>query len=124
MHRFLFILLILVLSGRPAAAANVSGRYLDRGGNEIHLQLLVERPAPAAFIVIQKMPRGTQLLSATPPPSNDSGPVVKWLFKRPRPGSYLVRMHFSTPLSVHQIEGTISYRHPENGSPVLTRIQE
>lgn len=124
MHRFLFILLVLTFAPLPVAAANISGRYLDRGSNEIHLQLTVKPPAPAAFIVIQKIPRGTRLISSSPPPSNGAGPIIKWLFKRPRPGSYLVRMQFSDPISVHQIEGTISYRHPGNGSPVLTRIQD
>jgi hypothetical protein len=130
MRRFLCILPVLLLGVGSAMAANVtnvanvSGRYLDSGSSDIRLQLTVERPAPAAFIVIQKIPRGTQLLAAAPPPSSGAGPVIKWLFKRPRPGSFLVRMQFSQPVSVHQMEGTISYRHPGNGSPVLTRIGE
>ena len=124
MHRFLCLLLVLLPGVGPALAANVSGRYLDGGTSDIRLQLTVGRPAPTAFIVIQKIPRGTELLSATPPPASGAGPVVKWLFKRPRPGSFLVRMQFSGPLSVRQMEGTISYRHPGNGTPVLTRIGE
>jgi hypothetical protein len=124
MRRFLFLFLALALCTGKIAAAEVSGRYLDNGSTDIRLLLTIQPPAPAAFIVTHRVPGGTQLLAAAPAPVSEAGPVVKWLFKRPRPGSILVRMHFSQPVAASRLQGTISYRHPENGAVVLTRIKE
>lgn len=90
----------------------------------VSLHITVYRPAPAAFIVIQKMAPGLSLVSATPPPigGGQGQSAVKWLFKRPRPGQIVVQMQFHQRIELSQLEGSISYRHPDNGSIVLSRI--
>nr|WP_321465589.1 hypothetical protein [uncultured Desulfobulbus sp.] len=127
MVRLAIILITLSLFASPALAdSQVRGRYVAGLENGVSLLIEVQRPAPAAFIVMQKMPRGLSLVAATPPPvgGNYGNAAVKWLFKRPRPGQMEVQMQFAGPVRPSQLEGSISYRHPENGSLVLTRIEQ
>lgn len=126
MVRLVIILSTLLLVVSPAwAEALVQGRYVAGGDTTVLLHITVQRPAPVAFIVMQKMAPGLSLLEATPPPVG--GPqgrtTVKWLFKRPSPGQFVVNMQFGQPVAPGQLEGSISYRHPGNGSFVLSRIE-
>lgn len=125
MIRLALILGSLMLTALPAlAGSEVIGRYVPGQDNTVSLHITVQRPAPAAFIVLQKMDRGLSLIAASPPPmgGNEGGSAVKWLFKRPRPGQFVVNMQFAQPVLLNQLEGTIRYRHPEDGSLVLSRI--
>jgi len=127
MVRLAIILMTVCLLACPTLAdSQVRGRYVAGLDNGVSLLIEVQRPAPAAFIVMQKMPRGLSLVAATPPPvgGNYRNSSVKWLFKRPRPGQLEVHMQFSGPIPPKQLEGSISYRHPENGSLVFTRIEQ
>ncbi|MGD9946861.1 MAG: hypothetical protein AB7U29_00110 [Desulfobulbus sp.] len=121
------VLIALLLVAAPALAESlVQGRYVAEQENSVSLQITVQHPAPAAFIIIQKMARGLSLVTATPPPvgGRQDGTAVKWFFKRPRSGQFVVNMQFAQPVTLNQLEGSISYRHPETGSLVLSRIRE
>ncbi|MDD2466967.1 MAG: hypothetical protein PHI97_23475 [Desulfobulbus sp.] len=126
MVRFVLLLSFLLTASPTLAASQVAGRYIPGQDNTIALHITVQRPAPAAFIVLQKMGPGLSLVAATPPPVGEhrGGSAVKWLFKRPRPGQLVVKMQFDQPVAPSQLEGSISYRQPENGSMVLSRIGE
>jgi len=126
MVRLGIILIALLLSCPALADSQVSGRYVAGRDNTVVLYIRVQHPAPAAFIVMQKMDPGLSLVSATPPPIGGSPgkSALKWLFKRPRPGQFVVNMQFGQPVSLRQIEGSISYRHPGTGSIMLSRIGE
>ena len=126
MVRLVLILITFFLPANLAQAdSQVRGRYIAGQENRVSLHISVHQPVPAAFIVIQKMAPGVSLIAATPPPIGRQGDsAVKWLFKRPRPGQLVVNMQFAQPVALNQLEGSISYRHPENGSLVLSSIGE
>jgi len=124
--RFFFALIVLTLTLERADAAEggVAGRYMAGGGSDVRLLVTIQKPVPAAFIVVQQIPPGVRMTSASPAPSGfvrDSG-AVKWLVKRPRPGSVILSMQLSGQVAENQLHGEISYRHPENGSLVVRRI--
>jgi uncharacterized protein (DUF58 family) len=116
--------LLLAAAATGRAETNVAGRYLSGGGSDVRMLLTVEKPPPAAFIVLQKIPPGTKMTSASPAPSGfqQDGATVKWLFKRPRPGSMILSMQLTRQVPEDQLEGEISYRHPRNGSLVVRKI--
>ena len=122
------ILLALIFGGMAAAESGVVGRYLAGGGSDVQMLLTIQKPAPAAFIVLQQIPPGVKMTSASPAPSLASrsafsaGSTVKWLVKRPRPGSLILSMQLSRQVAEEQLQGEISYRHPENGSLVVRKI--
>ena len=118
------ILLALIFGGMAAAESGVVGRYLAGGGSDVQMLLTIQKPAPAAFIVLQQIPRGVKMTSASPAPSGfvQDGATVKWLVKRPRPGSLILSMQLSRQVAEEQLQGEISYRHPENGSLVVRKI--
>lgn len=125
MIRLVLIVGSLILTALPAVGGSeVIGRYVPGQDNTVVLQITVQRPAPAAFIVLQTMDSGLSLIAASPPPmgGNPGGSSVKWLFKRPRPGQLVVNMQFAQPVELNQLEGTIRYRHPQDGSLVFSRI--
>ncbi len=127
MVRLVLILTALLLAVSPALAEPlVQGRYFAGQGNAIVLHITVQRPAPLAFIVMQKMAPGLSLIGATPSPVGgpQGGQTVKWLFKRPNPGPLMVNMQFGQSVAPGQLKGSISYRHPVNGSLVLSRIAD
>ena len=50
------------------------------------------------------------------------GTAVKWLFKRPLPGSTIVTLQLSRQVPESQLVGEISYRHPKSGAFVTRKI--
>lgn len=100
------------------AQADVSGSY-QSAGTDVRIQIRVSNPAPMAFIVLQYLPKGVKLLSASPGPSGKGG-QVKWLFKHPRPGVTTISMKLSKPVQKQQLRGEIRFRQAK-GSAMITR---
>lgn len=127
MKKLLFccLVMLLVSTTQVLAETSVHGRYLSAQGKKVQVQLTVSQPPPAAFIVLQRIPAGVQLLSADPEPSGfDKGSsAVKWLFKGPHPGSLRITMHLSQPVAAHSVSGEIRYRDPGSGKMMTRRIK-
>ena len=119
--RLLAMLVLLVVAASPAEAG-VSGRYLAGGGSDVRMLLTIDKPAPTAFIVLQQLPAGVQMTSASPEPAPQEGTAVKWLFKRQPPGSMIITLQLSHQVPETLLVGEISYRHPANGALVTTTI--
>ena len=119
----LLVLLVLLVPVTGRAESGVAGRYLAGGGSDVRILLTIDHPAPKAFIVLQQIPEGVQMTSASPAPSGmQEGTAVKWLFKRPLPGSTIVTLQLSRQVPESQLVGEISYRHPKSGAFVTRKI--
>lgn len=112
---FLFAFLCLLFALPLHAETNVSGRYGGQG-TQVTIQLSVAAPPPMAFIVLQQLPAGVQLVHASPAPSGMNDQQIKWLFKHPHPGGATISMQLSKPVAVHQLRGEIRFRHPKSGN--------
>lgn len=107
------------------AKTDVSGSYKQGGGQHVTIKIKVSEPPPMAFIVLQHVPKGVQLLSADPRPSGkgNGASSVKWLFKHARPGKHILKMHFSKPVDPKQLSGEIRFRHPKSGVMITRKIR-
>ena len=121
-----WLILLLGLGLTPSAMADtdVTGRYLAGGGSDVQILLTIQEPPPAAFIVQQQIPQGVKMTAADPAPSGlqQEGGVIKWLFKRPQPGSVILTLQLSKQVMESQLAGEISYRHPRSGTLIIRKI--
>lgn len=103
----------------------VRWRYLAAAGQEIRLQLEIGSPPPASIIVIQHLPAGLDIESATPPlqkfTSNQG--EAKWLLKKPHPGVFAVVMRLNRPVQDGEVSGEVRYMSPATGNMVVMPVQ-
>ncbi|MBM9538083.1 hypothetical protein [Desulfobulbus alkaliphilus] len=113
------LFIVLAFAGTSWAQTDVSGRYLAGGGHDVRIQLTIQTPPPAAFIVLQHIPPGVTIVDVSPRPSGfqPGAGTVKWFFRRPAPGTMTLLLRFSHPVALNRLAGEISYRHP--GSEAL-----
>ncbi len=117
----LFLALFLLLTAMPmplrAGEALVSGQYLSRGGQDLQLRITVAGPAPSTLIVIQNLPPGTTIETASPAfhQYDANKGEVKWLLTKVSPGSYLLSLRLSRPVPEGAISGEIRYKDPASG---------
>ena len=117
----LIFLALFVLLALPtplcAAGALVSGQYLSATGQDIQLQITVASPAPTTLIVVQNLPAGTVIETASPAfHQHDAGKgEVKWLLTQVKPGRYVLNLHLSRPMFPGGISGEIRYKEPASG---------
>ena len=118
------VLICLGLVCPALAETDVTGRYLAGGGSDVQILLTIQEPPPAAFIVQQQIPQGVKMTAADPAPSGlqQEGGVIKWLFKRPQPGSVILTLQLSKQVMESQLAGEISYRHPRSGALITRKI--
>lgn len=123
-YRHLCMILFLLLFFVPSVHAdtNVSGKY-GGGGSKVTIKLSVASPPPAAFIVLQQLPTGVQLVGASPQPAGVSGQQVKWFIKHPNAGGSSISMQLSQSVSTKQLRGQIRFKHPRTGKMLTGRIQ-
>ena len=121
-HIYLLFFLVIVFVAPLQAGTNVSGSYAG-GGTQVKIKLSVGAPPPAAFIVLQQLPSGVKLVSASPAPAGANGKQIKWLFKHPRSGGASISMKLSKPVAVNQLQGEIRFQHPKNGKMFTQRIR-
>jgi hypothetical protein len=124
--RLLFLALLLLgcfPMSLSAGEALVSGQYLSAAGQNIQLQITVASPAPSTLIVIQNLPAGTAIETASPAFNQyDAGTgEVKWLLTRVKPGGYTVSLRLARSASPGGISGEIRYKDPASGK--MTRLQ-
>ncbi|PIE66447.1 MAG: hypothetical protein CSA26_00825 [Desulfobacterales bacterium] len=100
------------------AGGDVSGSY-QSAGTDVRIQIQVSNPAPMAFIVLQHLPKGVKLVSASPKPLG-KGKQVKWLFKHARPGVTTISMKLSKPVEKQQLKGEIRFRQAK-GSAMISK---
>lgn len=116
---FLALLLLVSLPTSPLCAGEplVSGQYLNGAGHDIQLRITVASPSPSTLIVIQKLPAGTVIESASPAYHQyDAGKgEVKWLLTHVSPGRYILSLRLSHPLAAGGINGEIRYKDPASG---------
>ncbi len=123
-RHYTFLLLFLFVISIPSlhAETSVSGSY-GGGGTKVNINLSVGSPPPAAFIVLQRLPSGVQLVNASPAPAGANSQQIKWLFKHPRSGGTSIRMQLSQPVAVEALQGEIRFQHPKNGQMFSQRIR-
>jgi hypothetical protein len=124
------MLFILLLSGifslRPEALAadNVRGRYLEKAGAKIRIELEVTAPAPALVIVLQILPVGVQVVESAPASKlADPGQgQVKWLLSGLAAGKHQLELKLDRPVAAQAGGGEIRYRNPADGNMVARPI--
>lgn len=118
------LLVFLAVTGTAWAQADVTGRYLAGSDNDVRIQLTIQSPPPAAFIVLQHIPPGVTIVDVSPRPAGfqQGGGTVKWLFKRPGPGVMTLLLRFSQPVALNRLAGEVSYRHPGSDALITTKI--
>lgn len=123
----LFCLLLAGVFVAPAeagAAASVRGRYLDKAGAKIRIELEVALPVPALVIVLQSLPAGVQVIVARPE-SKLADPglgQVKWLLSGLSAGRHLLELELDRPAAAQAGGGEIRYRNPADGNMVSIPI--
>lgn len=118
------LLVFLAVAGMAWAQTEVTGRYLAGNGNDVRIQLSIQSPPPAAFIVLQHIPPGVTVVDVSPRPSGfqQGGGTVKWFFKRPGPGTMTLLLRFSQPVALNRLAGEVSYRHPGSDALITRSI--
>lgn len=116
-------LLLLPLLAR--AEELVRCRYLAAAGQEIRLQLEIGSPSPASIIVIQHLPAGLDIESATPPLQKFTAKQgeAKWLLKKPQPGVLAVVMRLNRPVQGGEVSGEVRYMSPATGAMVVMPVR-
>lgn len=124
----LFVALLLLVSlPMPLCAGEglVGGQYLSAAGQDIQLLITVGSPAPTTLIVIQNLPSGTVVDSASPAFNQyDAGKgEVKWLLTHVNPGRYTVSLRLQHPVVSGRISGDIRYKDPGSGRMINLRVR-
>ena len=120
----LLVFTILLVATHAFAETEVTGRYLAGGGSDVQILLTIQSPPPAAFIVLQQIPSDVKVLSATPAPAGlqQEGGTIKWLFKRPQPGSIILTLQLSKQVPDNLLMGEVSYSHPRSRAIIKHKI--
>jgi hypothetical protein len=96
-----------------AGESEITARYSQPRGTKIKWSITIPNPPPAAVIVIQSIPPGTDILSASPAYSSfDKGSgTVKWLLSGVHPGKVVMKMSLSQPIRQKgEIHGRIIFQ--------------
>lgn len=124
----LFVALLLLVSlpmPLRAGDALVGGQYQSAAGQDIQLLVTVGSPAPTTLIVIQNLPPGTVVDSASPAFNQyDAGKgEVKWLLTHVNPGRYTINLRLQHPVVSGRISGDIRYKDPGSGRMITLRVR-
>ena len=94
----------------------VTGRYSTSSGTEIVFILTIGSSAPAGLIVEQHLEPGNNITGTSPGARKiDNNGIVKWLFRKTKPGRYTLTTRLAQPLK-GKIQTTIRYRAPGSGA--------
>ena len=119
------VALVLTLSIPPTTYGSepVAARYNRVAGDTVNLRIEVGKPSPSSLILEQYLPRGTKMVSCSPPArQTGDGRVVKWLFKSVSPGAIDVQMQVSPAASARNVSGVVRYRMPGGGGMREIRV--
>ena len=112
---FLFLIFFFLIGATlPATAGQeITARYSQPRGKKIAWSINIPNPPPAAVIVIQTIPPGTDILSSAPAHSSydKKTGTVKWLLSGVRPGTFVMKMKLSAPIRKKgEIHGKIIFQ--------------
>ena len=94
----------------------VTGRYSASSGTEIVFILTIGSSSPAGLIVEQHLQPGNSIIGTSPGARKiDNNGIVKWLFRKTKPGRYTLTTRLARPLK-GKIRTTIRYRAPGSGT--------
>ena len=117
------VLGVAVLSLPPMAGAQqeIAGRY-KLSGAEIQYTITIPQQRPAAVIVVQYLPPGTEILQATPQYSSYDGAtgIAKWLFIDAQPGPLRLRITLARPLDNRDIQAEVLFKDQSGTSSTFT----
>jgi hypothetical protein len=100
----------------------VNGRYSTSSGTEIVFILTIGSSAPAGLIVEQHLEPGNSIIGTSPGARKiDNNGIVKWLFRKTKPGQYTLTTRLGQPLK-GKIHTTIRYRAPGSGTLIAKTI--
>ena len=108
----LFIVTCLTSFGF-AGNDEIRARYSQPRGTKIKWSITIPNPPPAAVIVIQSIPSGTDILSSSPAYSSfdKKTGTVKWLLSGVNPGTVVMKMKLSKPIRKKgEIHGKIIFQ--------------
>ncbi len=109
-----FVFFFLIGVALPAASAGeITARYRQPRGKKITWSINIPNPPPAAVIVIQTIPPGTEIVSSAPAYStyDKKTGTAKWLLSGVRPGAFVMKMKLSAPIRKKgQIHGKIIFQ--------------
>ena len=132
-HRFLlirasfaFILGAIIAAGgsvsSPAwAQQEIAGRYKLKGAEIVHT-ITIPAQRPAAVIVVQYLPPGTEILQTTPQYSSYDGATgtLKWLFIDAQPGPLQLRVTLARPVDSRDIHAEVLFKDQTGASSTYT----
>lgn len=120
-----FLLFVFGLASAGQGAEIIKGQYVSKTATSFVLEIQVGRPAPANLIVIQRLPPGTAINNASPPPNkyNKRKGVVRWLLRNVRPGSLQIRLDLQDRVNPGQVRAEIRCKNPVSKKLVTTRVQ-
>ena len=112
---------VLSLSSPVWAQQEVAGRYKLKGAEIVHT-ITIPPQRPAAVIVVQYLPPGTEILQTTPQYSSYDGVTgtLKWLFIDAQPGPLQLRISLSRPVASHDIRAEVLFKDQSGTSSTYT----
>lgn len=113
----MFVVILFILASPFVAAADelVSGRYLRAEGKEIKVELKIGSPAPASVIVVQKLPKGTGVISSSPKVKNynPAKGKAKWLLSKVSSGKMTISMTLDRAIAKGEVSGEVRCRNTD-----------
>ncbi|MDL1959606.1 MAG: hypothetical protein LWX01_08620 [Deltaproteobacteria bacterium] len=119
---FVGTLLLAIFPMKVYAGDLVSARYITSEGQKIVMELEIQSPAPNTVIVIQHLPKGTDIKQSHPPfdKYNPKHGEAKWLLKKVKPGTLRISMEIAGSVRSGEVKGEIRYKNPSTGT--MSRI--
>lgn len=116
-----FVAPVLSLSAPAWAQQEIAGRYKLKGTEIVHT-ITIPPQRPAAVIVVQYLPPGTEILQTIPQHSSYDGATgtLKWLFIDAQPGPLQLRITLSRPVASHDIRAEVLFKDQSGTSSTYT----
>jgi|GEM_PF-2990521 len=108
----------------PPAGANegVVCRYLKAQGREIIIEVAVTPPSPSSLIIVQQLPKGVRIVSASPPVKkfDINRNQARWLIMAVKTPTTRIRFRLDKAVEPSELSGEARYKDPVTGS--MTRM--
>ncbi len=122
---FLFFFFFICCAPITATGQEITARYSQPRGTKIKWSITIPNPPPDAVIVLQNIPPGTDIVSATPAYSSyeKKTGTIKWLLSGVRPGTFVMKMKLSAPIRKKgEIHGKIIFQDQSAGATASTSM--
>ena len=116
-----FVVPVLSLSAPAWVQQEIAGRYKLKGAEIVHT-ITIPPQRPAAVIVVQYLPPGTEILQTTPQHSSYDGATgtLKWLFIDAQPGPLQLRVTLAKPVDSRDIHAEVLFKDQAGASSTYT----